>query len=71
MNKRVEKLSMNMVIDRFVFNNNQITLFPSFTCIPKTDIELLKTDITLYGVVKNMITMYLIRMLRLRIFKTE
>jgi len=33
------ELSINMVIDRFVFKNNQITFFPCFT-LPETGIEL-------------------------------
>ena len=47
MKRSRRELSFNVVMDKFVFQNNQITVFPSFTFIPKTGIELPKTAIIL------------------------
>jgi len=44
------ELSINMVIDRFIFKNSQITVFSCFTFIPKTDMGLPKTGIIFYCV---------------------
>ena len=39
-------LFINMVVDRFIFKNNQITLSPSFSFIPVTDVGLPETGAT-------------------------
>jgi len=38
------ELSIDMVIHRDIFKNNQITLFPSFTFIPKTEAGKVRED---------------------------
>jgi len=43
MKRSRRELSINMVIDGFVFNNNQITLFPCFNFIPNAGMGLPKT----------------------------
>jgi len=40
-------LFIDMVV-RFIFKNNQITLFPCFTLTPKTGVRLRKTGVSLY-----------------------
>jgi len=42
-------LSIDMIVERFIFKNNQITLTPYFTFLPKTDVEL---EVSFYCVVK-------------------
>jgi len=42
-------LFIDMVFDRFIINNNQITLFPCFAFIPKTGVGLPKTRVRFYG----------------------
>jgi len=39
---------IDMVVDRFTFKYNRITLFLRFNLIPKTDAGLPKTGATLY-----------------------
>ena len=46
MKRSPRELSINMV--RFIFQNNQFTLFPYFTFIPKTGMGLPKTGIMFY-----------------------
>jgi len=41
MERSPRNVEINMVVDRFIFKNNQITLF-RFTSIPKTGMGLLK-----------------------------
>jgi len=43
-------LFINMVVDRFIFKNNQMTLSPCFTFIPKTGMGLPKSGISFYWV---------------------
>jgi len=45
MKRSRQELSINMVINRFIFKNNQITLFTCFTFIPKTGMGPPKTGI--------------------------
>ena len=40
MKRSRRELSIDMVIDRFISKNNQITVFPCFTFIPKTGMGL-------------------------------
>jgi len=41
-------LFFDMAVDRFVLKNNQITLSPCFTLIPKTGVGLLKSRVSFY-----------------------
>jgi len=41
---------IDMVVYRFIFRNNPITLYPCFTLIPKTGVELPKTGVSFYCV---------------------
>jgi len=43
-----------MVVDRLIFKNNQITLFPCFTFIPNAGVGLPKTDVGFYSVLLKM-----------------
>jgi len=43
-------LFIDIFVDRFIFENNQITLCRSFTLIPKTDVGLPKTGVSFYCV---------------------
>jgi len=43
-------LFIDMVIDMFIFKNNQIALFPCFTFIPKAGVGLPKTGFMFYCV---------------------
>jgi len=43
MERSRRELSINMAIDRLIFKNNHIMLFPVFTFIPKTGIGLPET----------------------------
>jgi len=45
-----------MIVDRFIFKNNLITLFPCLTFIPKTGVELPKTGFILTVRVRPVIT---------------
>jgi len=49
MKRSRRELSINMVINRFIFKNNQITLITCFTFIPKTGVGLPKTGIIFYS----------------------
>ena len=40
---------IDMVVDRFIFKSNQITLSPCFTFIPKTGVGLHETGISCVG----------------------
>ena len=40
-------LFIDMFAQRFIFKNNQITLYPCFTFIPKIGVELPKTGVEL------------------------
>jgi len=40
-------LSIDMAVNRFTVKNNQITLSPNFTSIPKTIVKLPKTGVSL------------------------
>jgi len=42
-------LFIDMVVDRSIFKNNQITLHPCLTLIPKTGEALLKTGVSFYS----------------------
>ena len=48
MRRSLRELSIDMVINQGIFKNTQITFFPSFTFIPKTDMGLPKTGISFY-----------------------
>jgi len=50
MKRSRRKLSINMVFDTFVLQNNQLTLFPYLTFVPKTGMGLTKTGIIFYCV---------------------
>jgi len=41
-------LFIGMVVDRFIFKNNQITLSPCFTFIPKNSVGLPKIGVGFY-----------------------
>jgi len=41
-------LFIDMVVERFILKNNQITLLPCFTFIPKTGVGLTKTGVSFY-----------------------
>jgi len=49
-------LFIDMVVDRFIFKNNQITLSPCFTFTPKTRTGLPETGVSFYCVasIKNL-----------------
>jgi len=49
-------LFIDVVVERFIFKNNQFTLFPSFTFIPNTGVELPKTGVTFYYVIEVLLT---------------
>jgi len=44
-----------MVVDRFIFENNQIMRFPCITFIPKTGVGLPKTGVSFHGVGTSLI----------------
>jgi len=48
-------LFIGMVVDRFIFKNNQMTLFPCSTFIPKTRTGLPKTGVSFYCVGRDII----------------
>jgi len=48
MKRTRRELSIDMVIDSFIFRNNQITLITCYTFIPKIGMELPKTGVMLY-----------------------
>ena len=57
----------DMVIDRGIFKNNQITLFPCLILIPKISLELSKTELRFYDVrVKNVAKIKLFKALFLQ-----
>ena len=39
MKRSFQELSIDVVVDRIILKNDQITLFARFTLIPKTDME--------------------------------
>ena len=41
-------LSIDMVVDRFIFNDNQTTLSPCFFFVPKTSVGQPKTGVSFY-----------------------
>jgi len=41
-------LIIDMIVDRFIFKNTVITLFPCFTFIPLTGLGLPKTEASFY-----------------------
>jgi len=43
-----QDLFIDMVVDRFIFKNNQITVSPSLTSIPETGEGLPKTEGSFY-----------------------
>ena len=49
MKKSCRDLSVNLAVDSFIFENNQLTLFSCFTFIPKTCVGIPKTGIIFYG----------------------
>jgi len=46
-------LPIDVVVDWFIFNNNEITITPCVTFIPKTGVELPKTGVIFYWVAVN------------------
>jgi len=38
-----QDLFIDVVVDRFIFKNNQVTFFPCFNVVPKTDVGQTKT----------------------------
>jgi len=50
MKRSRRELSINIVIDRSIFQNNQVTLSPCFTFIPQTNIGLPKTGLCFFTV---------------------
>jgi len=40
---------IDMVVGKFILKNNQITLSPCFTLIPKTGVELPKTGVSFHS----------------------
>jgi len=48
MKKSRRQLSINVVIDRFFFKNNQIMFFPCFIFMLKTDLGLPQTGLIFY-----------------------
>jgi len=52
-------LLIEMVVERFIFKNNEITLSPCFTFIPKTGVRLLKTGLVFTVMKSDMMYNYL------------
>ena len=46
-------LFIDMVVRRFIFKNNRITLSDSFTFIPETGVGLPKTGVSFYSKLPN------------------
>jgi len=46
--RRDLSIYINLVVDRFIFKHNQITLCPSFTVVTKTGVGLPKTGISFH-----------------------
>jgi len=53
-------LFIDTVVDRFIFKNNQMTLLPCFTFIPKTGVRLYLKQELVFTEQKTAITRYLV-----------